>query len=145
MVAATRSAPPAATDPTTMTMRRAARGIRSGWTCRWATLTCGKPRASLVSIAARGRHLTNRGRLGKPGQGGTSGPTPHQLLVPALKHEDVPQPIRPIAPTAEVFQPLLPDGCRLQKAFASQARFIQERLGPVTQRAPQPDVDRDAE
>src|SRR5882762_3330852 len=146
MVAATRSAPPAANEPTTMTIRRVAPATPWTGVLGRAVLTIRLSSTSDVPVASR-RNCSGGGRktLSEPVMvAAVSRPSP-LLLVPGLEHDHVPQPVCPVAATAYMFQPLLADWTGVQKALAPQTRFIQQRLGPVTQRSAQPAVDRNAE
>src|SRR6185369_13211753 len=81
--------------------------------------------------------VTNRSRR----QGGT-------LVVlrgpPGLKHQHVPERILVVPSPGKMLMPGLPDRRRIEAVILSQARFAQEILGPVAQRAAQPAVDRHA-
>src|SRR6516165_1010118 len=146
MVAATRSAPPAANEPTTMTIRRGAPVPRTTGTAGRAVLTSRWCETSRVTVASRGNRLPgDRGTLGALAIIVAVGWPSCLLFQPALKHDDVPQQVRPVAATAHMLQPLLAYWSGVQKALASQARFIQQRFGPVPQRSAQPAVDGNAE
>src|SRR5947207_5225591 len=61
--------------------------------------------------------------------------------TPRLKHQHVPQQILVVSPSREMIAPCQPDRRGIKAVILSQARFAQEILGPVAQRAAQPAVD----
>lgn len=62
-------------------------------------------------------------------------------LQPRLKHQHIPQGIRPIAPTGKVLSPAGADWRGVEKAFALEPILGQQILRPFLERSAQPVLD----
>src|SRR5687768_6808892 len=86
-------------------------------------------------------------RVGRPRGPFEAGDCPRArpALLPGLEHQDAPDQAAPVARPAQVLLPLATDRRGVQEPFFSQAAFVEQSLGPIAQRPPQPAGERDAE
>src|SRR5262245_28026616 len=66
------------------------------------------------------------------------------MLQPCLEHQYVPELVLPVAPTAQMLVPFLPDKRCDEITFIAQAALVYQIFAPPAKRASQPAVDRNA-
>src|SRR5262245_11738357 len=64
------------------------------------------------------------------------------LVLPGLKHQNIPQRVLPSRLSGKVLAEPLQYGLGMEKTILFQTVPIQQRLGPFAQRPAQPDIDR---
>ena len=90
--------------------------------CQWCSLSRSEDWSSMVCLGA-----------------------PHALVLkPRLEHENVPERVYPVAPSRQVFLPHAANWRRIEESFLPQSAGIEKFLGPLSQRPPNPFMNRDA-